>query len=495
MDDLKERTIRGGLAKLLSQTIGLALQLGSLMILARLLNPNDFGLVAMVTAITGALNLFRDFGLSTAAIQRETVSEAQISTLFWINLLVGLILSCIVLASAPAISAFYHEPRLLWLTVAVSTVFLINSIGIQHSALLQRQMRFSVLAGIEVGALAAGVTVGICMALLQLEYWALVGMTLTRPAIHSALVWIVTGWKPGLPRRHIDIGSMMMVGGTLTLNGLVVYIAYNLEKVLLGKFWGADALGVYGRAYQLINIPTDSLNSSVGGIALAALSRLRGNDDRFRVYFLKGYSILIGLTIPITVLCALFSDQIVFVILGSKWSGVAEIFRLLTPTILVFGMINPFFPLMISLNKQKRSLRIALVLSPLVIGGYAAGLPYGPRGVAICFSTVMTMWLIPHILWCVQGTGVSLKDIMTTITRPIIAALVAAILAQAFISYWLAALSDLSRLLLGIASFSTVYAAVLLAFASQRELYSDVFRVIGLSRRAASTKETSNYLS
>lgn len=492
MNDLKEKTIRGGLAKLLAQTIGLALQLGSLMILARLLNPNDFGLVAMVTAITGALNLFRDFGLSTAAIQRETVSEAQISTLFWINLLVGLILSCVVLASAPAIAAFYHEPRLLWLTVAAGTVFLINSIGIQHSALLQRQMRFAVLAGIEVGALAAGITVGICMALLQLEYWALVGMTLTRPAVHSVLAWVVSGWKPGLPRRHVDIGSIMLVGGTLTLNGLVVYVAYNLEKVLLGKFWGADALGVYGRAYQLINIPTDSLNSSVGGIAMAALSRLRGNDDRFKIYFLKGYSILIGLTIPITVLCALFSDEIVFVILGSKWSGVAEIFRLLTPTILVFGMINPLFPLMISLNKEKRSLRIALVLSPLVIGGYVVGLPYGPRGVAICFSAVMSAWLIPHILWCVQGTGISLKDIVVTITRPIIAALAGALLTKALTSYWLASLSDLSRLLLGIVSFSTTYAAVLFIFASQRELYSDVFRVLSLRRRAASTQEANS---
>ena len=135
---------------------------------------------------------------------------------------------------------------------------------------------------------------------------------------------------------------MLRFGGTITLNGLVVYVAYNLEKVLLGRFWGPDALGIYGRAYQLINIPTDNLNSAIGGVAFSALSRLQNDPVRLKSYFLKGYSLVISLTIPITIFCALFADDIVLVILGPKWTEAAVIFRLLTPTVLIFGMINPF---------------------------------------------------------------------------------------------------------------------------------------------------------
>src|ERR1700741_1604882 len=110
--DLKGKTIRGGLARLCAQGANLVLRVGSLMVLARLLGPKDFGLVGMVTAFTGVLNLFRDFGLSAAAVQRTTVTEEQISTLFWINIFVGILLGFLAVAAAPAIATFYHEPRL-----------------------------------------------------------------------------------------------------------------------------------------------------------------------------------------------------------------------------------------------------------------------------------------------------------------------------------------------------------------------------------------------
>ncbi|MGH2397062.1 MAG: oligosaccharide flippase family protein, partial [bacterium] len=132
MNSLRDRTIRGGFARLCAQAANFILRLGSLVVLARLLRPADFGLVGMVTAFTGVLNLFRDFGLSSAAIQRGSVTEAQSSTLFWINMLVGLLLGLLTLAMAPAIAVFYHEPRLAAVTAVVATAFLFNAAGVQH---------------------------------------------------------------------------------------------------------------------------------------------------------------------------------------------------------------------------------------------------------------------------------------------------------------------------------------------------------------------------
>ena len=239
MKDLKEKTVRGGLARLFAQGADFALRLVSLMVLARLLGPKDFGLVGMVTAFTGVLTLFRDFGLSAAAIQRVKVTEEQVSTLFWINILVGAGLTVLTLAMAPAVAAFYHEPRLVGLTAALASSFIFNAAGIQHGVLLQREMRFTALAVISTISLVISTSIGIAGAMAGYGYWALVAMTLTAPLVNTLGFWLATAWMPGRPRRGVGIRSMMHFGGTVTVNGLVVYIASNFEKVLLGRFWGA----------------------------------------------------------------------------------------------------------------------------------------------------------------------------------------------------------------------------------------------------------------
>src|SRR5262245_16483407 len=248
MQDLKQRTIRGGSARLAAQAANFLLRVGSLMVLARLLNPTDFGLVGMVTALTGILSLFRDFGLSAASVQRATVTEEQTSTLFWINILVGGILTAVGLVSAPVIAAFYHEPRLLRVTSVLAMGFLINGAGVQHSSILQRQMRFTALAVIDIVSLTISTAVAFAMAMAGYGYWALVAMTLCLPLASTVGLWLATPWVPGRPRRQAGIRSMLRFGGTTTLNGLVMYIASNFEKVLLGRFWGAEAIGIYGRA-------------------------------------------------------------------------------------------------------------------------------------------------------------------------------------------------------------------------------------------------------
>src|SRR5258708_6280593 len=183
MKDLKARAIRGGFAKVCAQGTNFVLRVGSLMVLARLLNPKDFGLVGMVTAITGVLNLFRDFGLSAASVQRTTVTDEQVSTLFWINVLVGVILGLLLAAVSPFVVAFYHEPQLLAVTIVLATCFIFNAAGVQHSALLQRQMRFTALATIDIASLVVSVSVGISMAVAGFGYWSLVVAAVSLPLV------------------------------------------------------------------------------------------------------------------------------------------------------------------------------------------------------------------------------------------------------------------------------------------------------------------------
>lgn len=476
MKDLKQRTIRGGMARLCSQGATFGLRLGSLMVLARLLDPKDFGLVGMVTAFTGVLSLFRDFGLSAAAVQHISVTEEQSSTLFWINLLVGVILGVIAVAAAPAIAAFYHDSRLIAVTAALSLGFIFNAAGVQHCAILQRQMRFTTLATIDVISLALSSGMGIAGALAGYGYWALVAMTVTSPLITTIAYWLVTAWLPRWSYNFSRIRSMMRFGGTLTLNGLVAYLAYNADKVLIGRFWGADAIGLYGRAYQLCNIPTSNLNSAVGEVAFSALSRVQDDPKRFRSYFLKGYSLVLGFTIPLTIACTLFAHDLIVILLGPKWSGAIEIFRLLAPTIAVFAIINPLGWLLTSLGLVNRGLKIALVFAPIMISGYVLGLRYGPKGVAFGYSAVMVLWIIPHIAWCVHGTPVTVRDILREASRPLFSAIAAGGAALGVRMLYGQFLMPLPRLILENGILFLVYAGLLLFVTGQKSFYLDLFR-------------------
>jgi PST family polysaccharide transporter len=415
-NDLKRKTARGALVSTGAQAATFVLRTASLMVLARLLLKEDFGLVNMVTAFTGFLGLLMDAGLSMATVQRASITRAQTSTLFWINLAVGGLLALLVAVTAPILAVFYGDPRLFWVTVAVGTSFVFNGAAAQHRAILQRSMRFPVLAMIDVTSLVVSIAAGIGMAVAGHGYWALVAMMISQPAVSVLGVWLATGWIPGMPQRRSGIRSMLVYGGAVTLNNLIVYLAFNVDKVLIGRFWGAEALGVYGRAYQLINLPTESLHWTIGSVAFPALSRVQDDPARLRNYFLKGYSLFLSLVLPITMGCALFADDIILVLLGPNWREAAGIFRLLAPTILAFAFANPFYWLMLASGRAGRSLRIALVMTPVLILSYALGLNHGPQGVAVGFSTTMLLATVPVLLWAKHGTLITMRDILRAVT-------------------------------------------------------------------------------
>ena len=476
MENLKAKIIRGGLARLCAQGVSFILRLGSLMILARLLSPRDFGLVGMVTAFTGVLTLFRDFGLSSAAVQRTTVTDEQISTLFWINMLLGAALALITLAIAPAIAAFYHEPALFAVTAVLAAGFLFNAAGIQHSALLQREMRFTALAVINVVSLTVGIAIAIYGAKVGYGYWALVLMTVTPPIISTLGFWLTTGWIPGVPRERAGIRSMMHFGGSLTLIGLLGYIANNADKVMIGRFWGVDAIGIYGRAYQIVSIPTDNLNSAIGEVAFSALSRLQNQPVHFRSYFLKGFSLVLGLTLPVTIACGLFADDIVSVFLGPRWNEAATMVRLLAPTIAIFAIINPLGWFLFSIGLVARGLKVAPVLAAVMITAYAVALPYGPKAVAFAYSAALTVWVIPHIWLCVHGTVISVRDILLAVSRPLASGILAGGLAFGVRLIGGSLVSPLPRLVLESSVLLITFFGVLLFVAGQKSLYLDLLR-------------------
>jgi len=476
MKDLKSQALRGGVARGGAQAANFLLRLGCLVVFAHLLEPTDFGLVGMVTAVTGLLDLFREFGLSVATVQRSEINDRQTSTLFWVNILVGICLFLIAVGIAPLVASFFREPRLGLIMAVLGLGFLFNAAGVQHSALLQRRMRFTALAIIDVVALLVSSALSVALAVGGFGYWSLVAWSIALPFTTTIQLWFCSRWIPGKPSMSVGAGSMVRFGSIVTLNMLVVHVAYNLDKVLLGRVWGAEVVGIYGRAYQLITLPTAQITAMTGSIAISALSRLQDDPRRLWSFFKKGYSLVLAMTIPISIICALFPAELILVMFGSKWSEAIPVFRLLVPTVLAFAIINPTGWLLVALGLIRRSLYLALVIAPLVIAGCVIGLPYGAEGVALGFSVSIGLWVVPHLVWCFHGTGVTFREVLPVIGRPLISGAVAAMCTLGVLAVTGRSQSNLLTLILGSALFFSVYLYVLLFVFKQIGFYVDIFR-------------------
>jgi O-antigen/teichoic acid export membrane protein len=259
-----------------------------------------------------------------------------------------------------------------------------------------------------------------------------------------------------------------------------MYFAYNLDKVLLGRFFGAEALGVYSRAYQLINMSTENLNTVMGAVTFPALSRLQSDPGRQRSYFLTGYKLLLSLAVPLATACALFAEDIVLVALGPQWQDASRILRLLAPTVLALGLINPFGWLLYATGHARRNLMLAFVICPVVIVGYACGLPYGPEGVALGYSLAMLLLVIPVIIWSTRGLPITALDVVKA-SAPVLGAAAAGAGALLAAAQWASRVDPAILRLAGeSAAFFAVYLIVLLFVMNQKPIFVQVLRGTGL---------------
>ncbi|MCH7559555.1 MAG: lipopolysaccharide biosynthesis protein [Planctomycetes bacterium] len=285
--------------------------MGSLAVLARLLTPGDFGLIAMVTVVTGFVALFKDMGLSMATVQKAHINHAQVSTLFWINMAISAVIMALTALIAPGVAWFYHEPRLTWITLAMAAAFIFGGLTIQHQALLRRQMRFGTLTLIEVVSMLVGAAMAIIFAWYGAGYWALVVMQLGIAITTAVGVWFVSGWRPGLPVRGSGVRPMLTFGGYLTAFSFVNYLGGSAPSVLLGRFCGDHVLGLYSKAYSLLLLPIKQINGPVSLVGMPALSRLQKDPVQYRRYYSKIVSLVLLLTMPMAVLLFVTADDVI----------------------------------------------------------------------------------------------------------------------------------------------------------------------------------------
>jgi PST family polysaccharide transporter len=455
-------------------------------VLARLLTPADFGLVAMVTAVTGLATAFVDLGLTEATIQCDQISHEQVTALFWVNVAMGLGLTLATAGLAPVFARFYREPRLRDITLLASLAFLISGLRSQHDALLKRQMRFVSLAIRDVSSYAVAVPAAIIMAWRGAGYWAIVALPLTMNFIQMALSWVMVRWVPGLPRRNANVRSLVVFGGNVAAS----YVIYNADRsadgVLIGWHWGAQQLGLYSRAYNLLMLPVRQLIAPAGRVAIPAFSRLRDDPERSARYYLRLANLMMWITTPIFGFLFVAAKPVILLVLGHQWGEAAPVFQILVISALGQVLLDSIMWLFVSRGESGRLLKLLLIISPIIVGSFAIGLPFGIKGVALTGSLVMVVMFPWMLKYTFRGTRLNLKRLGQAILCPIALSL-AGILSAELALRLIAPHGIISQLLVAALAFASAYllSAVLRPVREEAISLRQLLSELRLSRQAA----------
>ncbi len=245
---IKTRAIRSASITIFSQALSFLLQTLGTIVLARLLSPGDFGLVTMVLTFSLLLGNFGANGLTEAVIQAKEINHKQISTLFWINLLINGLLAVIFIMISPFVVWFYKEPRLTTIILIIAASNLIGALSVLHIALLKRRMNFLSISVNEIAATIVSVIVPIVLAYYGWGYWAIVVKWALSPLIVTFGAWIICNWRPGLPSSQSGVKPMLSFTFNAYGNFVVSYLRRNIDKMVIGRFFGTHSLGCYDRA-------------------------------------------------------------------------------------------------------------------------------------------------------------------------------------------------------------------------------------------------------
>ncbi|MBM4362410.1 MAG: lipopolysaccharide biosynthesis protein [Deltaproteobacteria bacterium] len=410
--DVERRAAQGVLVTAGAQIARVLTDVAGTMLLARLLLPADFGLVDMIIAVTGLIDLLKDFGLSSATIQREKLEHEQVNALFWTNVGLGVALTLATLAAAPLIAAGYGRQELLTLGLALAPSTLLGSLSIQHSALLKRNLQFTSLARNEVLASLLSTTCAVSAAFAGWGVWALVVRRLCRLTAVAALAWLSCGWRPSILRRA-RVRELLVFGGHLSGFQVASYVERNLDNVLVGRFAGAQALGHYTKAYEFLRLPLDQIMSPVGSIALPMLSRLQASPERYRRAYVATTRLLLLVTAPLAPVLVLGAEWIIPALLGPQWTGVIPVFQAMGVALLTKPLASTSGWLFISQGRTAELLRWGLLGTAIAVTSFVVGLPWGAVGVAVAYTVSDMVIRVPILFhWVGRRGPVRTRDLL-----------------------------------------------------------------------------------
>jgi PST family polysaccharide transporter len=460
-DSVRRRSLRGGAATFGAQGAKFAIRFTAQIVIARLLVPADYGLIAMVAPVLGLLQLVGDLGLGQAVVQRQSVSQREVSGLFWIGLAVNVAIAVGVAGFSPLLAWIYQEPRLLAVSIALAAVIPITGLSTLPLALLRRNLRFGALALLDILPPAVGLVVGFSAAWLGLGYWSLILGAAAESLSTVCVVGSLSRWRPSLPAISKSTWSLVVSGGHFTLFNLATYATMTLDNVFIAITLGAVPLGLYDRAYKIVTQPFAYLTAPFDRIAVPVLVRLLPDPERYNHAYLNMLQLVFMLVAPGLMFGVFMAEPLMSFLLGAKWAGIAPIVSWLCFGALASPLYSSAFWLFLSQERTDKMLRYGLLTALVSVVGFAAGLPWGAAGVAAGAGLSFFVVAAPVTSWGATRAGpVSVVDLASALV-PIAAGATATLTALAAFSR-LAPVAGLGLLTLAVA---TAYATFFVSFA------------------------------
>jgi O-antigen/teichoic acid export membrane protein len=420
---LKQQTVTGVIWSAGARAGIQTLQFGVTVILARLLVPEDFGLVAMIAVFTGFASLFVDFGLAAAIIQRKDIDERHLSSAFWMNVAAGIALSAIVAALAPALSAVYGEPRLLALTLVMAATFTLGSIGIVQNALLSRAMNFRRLGAIEVAAAVVGGGTAIAAALMGYGVWSLVIQYFASAGTRLMLLWSLSDWRPHLLLDRNAVWELWRFSRNLAGFRAVNYWSRNADNFLIGKFVGASGLGIYSRAYSLMLMPLEQISAVTARVMFPALSRIQEDRPRVKRAYLRAVGIVGLLSFPVMAGLFVVAEPFILTLYGAKWRDVIPVLQILCIVGLVQAVGATVGSIYTSQGRTDLQFRWGLVASSITVLAFGIGIMWGVHGVAVAYA--IRTYALVYLTFAIPGRliGMRVREVFHAVRGPLFSAL------------------------------------------------------------------------
>jgi O-antigen/teichoic acid export membrane protein len=423
---LRILAVRSAAVTGLSQGLKVVLQLASTIVLARLLTPSDFGILTMVTTFSLLFLNFGLNGLTEAIIQREDLDHALCSNVFWFNFACCLSLTVAFAAGGPLLAKFYKDPRVAGAAAAMALTILFTGLSVVHIALLRRAMRFSLISVIEILAQSVGILTSIVLGYKGWGYWALVAGAVVLPFVSVAGAWTACRWLPGRPRRRE--GTRSMVRFALNIYGYftVNYFSGNLDNLLVGSFFGPNALGFYKKAFDLAIFPLVQASGPLNAVAVPTLSRLTGDSERYCRYILRSLSILALLGMGVGACMTLVGSDVILVLLGPKWTETGRIFRFFAPGIGAMFVYRIAGWVHMSMGTAHRFLRWGIIEFVVLGSLFFLGVQWGPIGVGLVWGASCWILTIPAIAYAPRPPQLTVAAMLAVIWRYAVASALAA---------------------------------------------------------------------
>ena len=437
------------------------------LVLARLVDPAAFGLVALAAVYVTTVQALSDQGLATALIQREHLEEAHKDSAFWANLAVGVILALATLVIAGPAAAFYKEPRLASILRWYALWPLLGSLSVVQQALLRRAMRFRELALRQlVGAVAGGIA-GIALAFAGMGVWALVAQQLVNQAVALIVLWSITGWRPRLAFSYPHFRHLFGFGFNVLAANVVRAIGFQADRLVLGYVLGTTELGYYSVAQRLLAIVTDFVAGSAERIVVPLFARIQGDKDRVNRGLMTAQRVLTLGTMPAFIGLAATASVLMPVMLGGQWQASVMPTQFLAFASLGYCLSFFFGHVLTALGRP--GLRLGIVIAQAIgqVVFSLLGVQFGLAGLCLGVVANQALFYVVELLFLRRNAGFSLADYLGEGLLPLGASLLMAA-AVVLLSYGIGDLRPMLRLVTEIGLGAAIYGILLLIFGRRR---------------------------